>query len=134
MTKMSISYEGQLRCKAIYSQSGEIIRTDAPLDNNGRGESFSPTDLVATALASCMITVMGISAEKNGIEIGKIEADVEKTMASEPRRVQKVQIELRMRAKLNESERKRMESVARNCPVAKSLNPELIQDITFTYV
>lgn len=135
MTKMSISYSGKLRCEATHNQSGSRLQTDAPLDNNGKGETFSPTDLLATALATCIITVMGISAEKSGFTLGKVNANIEKIMGTEPRRVQEVRVQLQFaRMAYSEKERGILERAALNCPVAKSLNQDLIQAVKFVYM
>jgi putative redox protein len=135
MTKMSISYSGSLRCEATHDQSGSQLQTDAPIDNNGKGETFSPTDLLATALSTCMITLMGISAEKSGFILGKVNADVEKIMAAEPRRVQQVKVRLEFtETEYSEKERGILERSALNCPVANSLNQELIQAVKFVYM
>ena len=134
MTKMTISYNGNLRCKATHIQSGSQLQTDAPLDNNGKGKLFSPTDLLATSLTTCMITVMGIAAEKNGFTQGEINAEVEKIMASDPRRVQKVRIRINFENSSYSVQQKNiLEKAALNCPVAKSLNQSLVQAVDFFY-
>lgn len=118
----TVRYLGNLRTEAIHIKSGEKIITDAPTDNNGKGEAFSPTDLVATALASCMLTIMGISAKKHNIDIEGAEADVKKNMISNPRRIGSVEIVITMPAKgYSEKERKLLMSAAHSCPVSNSL-------------
>lgn len=135
MTKMTINYSGNLRCEATHSQSGSQLQTDAPLDNNGKGETFSPTDLLATALGTCMITVMGIAAEKSDFVQADVDAEVEKIMASNPRRVEQVKIKLTFRnASYNERQKEILERAALNCPVAKSLHQDLIQAVEFVYI
>ena len=134
MTKMTITYSGNLRCKATHIQSGSQLQTDAPLDNNGKGELFSPTDLLATSLTTCMITVMGIAAEKNGFTQGDINAEVEKIMAADPRRVQKIRIRITFEnSSYSDQQKEILEKAALNCPVAKSLNQSLVQAVEFFY-
>ncbi len=134
-TMMTVDYNGDLRCSGTHVASGNTLTTDAPLDNNGKGEAFSPTDLLCTSLACCMITVMGIAAEKKEISIGKIHADIEKIMATEPRRVAEIKIHLKIEDKnYGNRERRLLEVAANSCPVAKSLSAELKQSITFEYV
>lgn len=134
MTKMTISYSGKLRCEATHVQSGSKLQTDAPLDNNGKGELFSPTDLLATSLATCMITVMGIAAEKNGFIQGKVNAEVEKIITSNPRRVQEVRVSMIFEdSSYSDKEKEILERAGLNCPVAKSLNQSLIQAVQFIY-
>jgi len=133
METAKITYESDLRTEATHPLSGSKIITDAPLDNNGKGSSFSPTDLLSTSLACCMITIMGIKADKQGFELGKIKSDVFKIMGSDPRRVIKIRVELFFEKEFTTSEKQIIEDAARNCPVAKSLHPEIIQDIQFNY-
>lgn len=127
-------YEGNLRTNAIHVQSGEKIITDAPKDNQGKGEAFSPTDLLAASLASCMMTIMGIRARKNNINVDGISAKITKIMAQNPRRVCEVIIEFEMPEKVYSAEQKTiLEDAALNCPVAKSIHPDLKQTIIFNY-
>ena len=134
MTKMTITYSGNLRCKATHIQSGSQLQTDAPLDNNGKGELFSPTDLLATSLTTCMITVMGIAAKKNGFTQGDINAEVEKIMAADPRRVQKIRISITFEnSSYSDQQKEILEKAALNCPVAKSLDQSLVQAVEFFY-
>jgi putative redox protein len=131
---MKVSYQGELRNSAVHMRSGNTLMTDAPPDNNGKGEAFSPTDLICTSLACCMITLMGITAASKEIELGKIEADVEKIMASDPRRVSRIIIELKIEDKnYTEREKTIIENAALTCPVAKSLHPDIQQEIKFLY-
>ena len=131
---MTVTYQGSLRNQATHLRSGNTLTTDAPLDNNGKGEAFSPTDLLCTSLATCMITLMGITAESKGIAIGNITADIEKVMASNPRRVSEIHIAIQI-PNLNYSDREKtiIEQAALTCPVAKSLNPEILQKVHFHY-
>jgi len=129
-----VEYTGHLMTSATHVNSGEKIITDAPVDNNGKGAYFSPTDLLATSLASCMLTLMGIHAEKNKIKLGKIDVEVTKIMASTPRRVGGIRIHMKIEDNgYTESERGILETAALTCPVAKSLHPDIEQDIAFTY-
>ena len=129
-----VFYNGALRTTCTHLQSGQSIITDAPTDNNGRGEAFSPTDLVATALATCMITVMGIKANVNNWNIDGAELDVTKLMASEPRRISEVHVVVKMPAgNFDEKTQKILENTARTCPVAMSLHPDIKQIINFVW-
>ena len=134
MSTSKIIYKNNLRTEAQHIASGQKIITDAPLDNNGKGEAFSPTDLVATALASCMITIMAIAAEKNGINISKTSASVKKIMGTNPRTISDIVIEIKMSKDLALKDRKRLEKAALACPVHKSLHPDINKEITFSYI
>ena len=134
MSTSKIIYKNNLRTEAQHIASGQKIITDAPLDNNGKGEAFSPTDLVATALASCMITIMAIAAEKNGINISETSASVKKVMGINPRTISDIVIEIKMNKDLALKDRKRLEKAALACPVHKSLHPDMNKEITFSYV
>ena len=134
MSTSKIIYKNNLRTEAQHIASGQKIITDAPLDNNGKGEAFSPTDLVATALASCMITIMAIAAEKNGINLLETSASVKKIMGTNPRTISDVIIEITMSKDLDLKDRKRLEKAALACPVHKSLHPDMNKEITFTYI
>lgn len=130
-----VEYIGDLRTEASHLQSGNIIITDAPKDNHGKGEAFSPTDLVATALASCMMSIMGIVAKKDGITpIEGVIAEVVKVMYAEPRRIGEIHVKLTF-PKLNYSdkEKKIYEHAALTCPVAKSLHSDIKQVIDFVW-
>ena len=134
MSQSNIVYKDNLRTEAVHLSSGEAIITDAPVDNNGKGEAFSPTDLVAAALGSCMITIMGIAAQKHNIDISGTSASVKKIMGSNPRKIDEVVIDISMSNHLNENDRKRLERAALSCPVHKSLHPDLIKTINFSYI
>ena len=134
MSTSKIIYKNNLRTEAQHIASGQKIITDAPLDNNGKGEAFSPTDLVATALASCMITIMAIAAEKNGINISETSASVKKIMGTNPRTISDIVIEIKMSKDLALKDRKRLEKAALACPVHKSLHPDMNKEITFRYI
>ncbi|MEP7323292.1 MAG: OsmC family protein [Saprospiraceae bacterium] len=131
MITSSIRYEGSLHTTAIHVRSGNAIETDAPVDNQGKGEAFSPTDLLATSLASCALTTMGIIGNKNSINIDGASAEIIKHMASDPRRVSKIEMIIQMPKdkSYTDSEKELMERTALTCPVAKSLHPDLMQAI-----
>jgi uncharacterized OsmC-like protein len=133
MSKANIVYQNNLRTESEHIASGEKIITDAPVDNNGKGEAFSPTDLVATALGSCMITIMAISANKYDIDVTGTNASVKKIMGSDPRRISEISIDINMNKNIEEKDRKRLERAALACPVHKSLHPDLEKKIRFIY-
>jgi uncharacterized OsmC-like protein len=133
MTKIQGKYLGQLRTQSIHLPSGDELLTDAPTDNHGKGETFSPTDLVATALGSCMVTIMGIYAAGRDIDLSGTYWETEKVMASNPRRIAAIRIRLHLPQSIAASERPKLEHAARNCPVALSLSTDLEQDIQFFY-
>jgi putative redox protein len=107
MATSKVIYQGELRTKAIHLQSGTEITTDPPLDNNGKGEAFSPTDLLATSLANCMMTIMGMTANTHHIDLGSLEADVTKVMAADPRRVSEIHISFDFPNQLNYSDKEK---------------------------
>ena len=133
MSRANIVYQNNLRTEAEHIASGEKIITDAPVDNNGKGEAFSPTDLVATALGSCIITIMAISANKYDIDMSGTNASVKKIMGSDPRRISEISIEINMNKNIEEKDRKRLERSALTCPVHRSLHPDLEKKIRFIY-
>ena len=130
----TVIYNGSLRCTSTHFRSGEELITDAPTDNNGNGMAFSPTDLIATALANCMLTVMGIQATRKEMSIDGTTATILKTMASNPRRIEQIDIEITFPMNYSEKESKILERTARTCPVAKSLQSDIIQNIQFSYL
>lgn len=130
----TIKYLGNLRTEAVHTKSSTSILTDAPTDNNGLGTTFSPTDLVATALGSCAMTIMGITASNHGIDMIGAQAEVTKVMASNPRRISKIIVSITMPAGPYTSKEKiLLEKAAATCPVAQSLHPELEQDVVVIY-
>jgi len=134
MATSTIIYTGELRTVAVHLQSGVEIITDAPTDNQGRGEAFSPTDLLATSLGACMLTIMGINARANGIDIDQTRLEITKTMATNPRRVSEIKIIITFPNKAySEKEKQMLQIAALNCPVAKSLHPEIKQDVNFIW-
>lgn len=134
MVEMTVVYKGEKHCELRHGPSGTMIETDAPRDNQGRGESFSPTDLMGASLASCILTTIAIAAEKEGINLNGTTAKVQKEMHPSPRRVKALPVEVTLPSHLNVDQRKRMEEIAKNCPVARSLNPEITAPITFKYI
>jgi putative redox protein len=136
MVPISIAYHGQLRCNAVHDPSGMRFVTDAPKDNFGMGESFSPTDLVATALGSCMITTMGIFAqkEKMALVLDGTHLAVEKHMSTDaPRRISKIVVRFSFPAGIPQRYRSRLQEIGDTCPVAKSLHPDIKLDIIYNY-
>lgn len=126
MVTINLSYQGGLRCSAQHVPSGNTLTTDAPVDNNGKGEAFSPTDLVATALGACMGTVMGIIAERKSISLEGMDVQVRKHMSTDtPRRISKLEVDLKMPLPEEHPERKLFESAALGCPVHHSLHPDI---------
>ena len=127
-------YLGELRTHSTHLKSSDSIITDAPVDNNGKGNAFSPTDLVASALCSCMTTVMGICAEKNNFELPRSKAYVTKIMESHPRRISKIIIEINFdNNNLSDQQTEKLVAVAKGCPVAQSLSSDLIQEVKFNF-
>lgn len=130
-----VMYEGELRTKATHLLSGTSIITDAPPDNQGKGEAFSPTDLVATATASCMLTIMGIAARTHHMDISGTAVEVTKIMASNPRRIGEIHCHLIIPDRgLGDKQRLILEHAARTCPVIQSLSSDIRKVIRFTYV
>jgi len=128
-----VRYLGGLRTEAQHLASQEIIITDAPKDNQGKGEAFSPTDLVATALASCMITIMGIKARDLGIDLTGTQAEITKIMGTEPRRISALQIQLTFNSSCDSKTQTLLERAALTCPVAHSLHPDIRQEVLFIW-
>lgn len=134
METMTVKYLGELRCEGKHLKSGNIIITDAPPDNNGKGEAFSPTDLLCASLATCMITLMGITAQKKGITLGAVHASIEKIMYSDPRRVGAIRLNFKLESgELGEREKQILENAARTCPVAKSIHPDIQVNLIFNW-
>ena len=129
-----VQYLGNLRTESEHVQSGSKMITDAPVDNHGRGEAFSPTDTVANALATCMLTVMGIKAESLGVDISGTTAEVTKTMAADPRRISKIEVAIRFPDAYNKKDIEILERTGRNCPVLHSLHPDIEKKISFEYL
>ena len=132
MVEIQIGYEGALRCKATHVQSGNTLLTDAPRDNQGKGEAFSPTDLLATALGTCMLTIMGIYAQRLELDLSAARARVLKEMTTTmPRRVAKLTVDLHLPQRIGEADRRKLEQGALACPVHKSLSHEIEIPVNF---
>ena len=131
MIQIDTEYVGNLRCVAEHVPSGVTLNTDAPEDNHGEGCSFSPTDLIATALGTCIATILGIQADKHDVNLEGTEVTVEKQMASDPRRIDSLRTEVTMPVALDEQTRTRLERAARHCPVDESIHPDIDAPIIF---
>ncbi|RZJ67432.1 MAG: OsmC family peroxiredoxin [Flavobacterium sp.] len=129
-----VTYLGDLRTSSVHIQSGSEIISDAPVDNNGKGEAFSPTDTVANALASCMLTVMGIKARTLDVDFTGATADVTKHMQAEPRKISKIEVHFNMGISADEKTKTILERTALTCPVHLSLNPDIEKSISFTWL
>lgn len=134
MIPISALYDGSLRCTATHGPTGIEIRTDAPKDNQGRGESFSPTDLVAAALATCAMTIIGIVARRDGVVVEGMTATVEKHMVADPRRrIARLPVHFTIPGRPSDAQRRSLESAARTCPVFESLRADIDAPMTFEY-
>jgi putative redox protein len=134
MVQIDIAYQGELRCQAKHGPSGVVLQTDAPVDNMGKGQSFSPTDLVATALGTCMMTTMGIVAQRRNIDISGSTVVVTKEMVTAPaRRIGRLGVTIHVPQELGEDDRKRLEHAAHACPVHKSMHPDVEMPVTFRW-
>lgn len=133
MVEMSIRYTGEKRCEATHGPSGTKIQTDAPKDNGGKGEAFSPTDLVGTALATCVVTTMAIVAERHGIAFGTATATVSKEMSAAPRKIAQLPVVVKMPKGIEAKDRLLLENAAHTCPVHRSLHPDVQAPISFVY-
>src|SRR5215831_15434050 len=130
-----IIYKGELRTEATHLQSGTVIETDAPTDNQGKGEKFSPSDLLATSLGNCMMTIMGIKARDMQLDLTDTKIDIAKMMKADPRRVSGIQVQFHFPENLflNEKQQKILENAALTCPVAKSIHPDIELDVRFNW-
>ena len=128
-----VTYLGNLRTESVHLQSASKMITDAPVDNHGKGEAFSPTDTVATALATCMITVMGIKANSMDVDIKGVTAEVTKIMSSSPRMISEIIVKVEFPMTFAEKTRKILVNTGMNCPVLLSLHPDIKKDISFNY-
>ncbi|HLV42936.1 MAG TPA: OsmC family protein [Brumimicrobium sp.] len=134
MKTISSTYLGDLRISSTHLKSGSIIETDAPVDNNGKGTRFSPTDMLAGGYLNCMITIIGIYCDQNGLTFEKCEGTVEKIMIDNPRRVGGLNIVLDLSgSNWDDKEKRRVQNAAKNCPVAKSVSPEIEVNVEFIY-
>ncbi|MBX9769248.1 MAG: OsmC family protein [Bdellovibrionales bacterium] len=135
MVMMEIVYQGEKHCLLTHKPSSSTLETDAPKDNQGRGERFSPTDLMGAALGSCILTTMAIVSERERIQlVGPMNAQVEKIMANNPRRIETLKVHITLPASLSSEHRKRMEEIAGTCPVHRSLHPDIKLPMTFVYI
>ncbi len=134
MVEINITYEGDLRSSAVHAPSGCVLKTDAPLDNQGKGESFSPTDLVATALGTCIMTLMGIMAERHGIDLGGASIKVNKFMATAPvRKIERLEVQIEAAGIDDAKDRERLKQAALGCPVHATLEGCCDLDMTFSW-
>ena len=133
MVTITATYQGDLCCTAVHGPSGAQLQTDAPKDNEGLGRFFSPTDLVATALGTCILTTMGIVARRRGIDLAGADITVEKHMNATPRRIGRLPVQVRMRGSYTDEQKKVLENAAHGCPVHKSLHPDIDATITFVW-
>jgi len=134
MATSKVIYKGNLRTEATHLQSKTKLITDAPIDNNGKGETFSPTDLVATALSSCMLTIIGIKANQSNLTLGNIETEVTKIMSSNPRMISEIIINFVFKGKsYTDKEKIIIINAAKTCPVALSINPKIKQTLNFNF-
>jgi putative redox protein len=135
LVKISVRYEGQLHCSALHGPSGAKLGTDAPVDNEGKGKSFSPTDLVATALATCMATIMGISAKRHAIKLEGMTIETTKEMSADtPRRIVALKSKIIIPLPENHPQRKLLEAAALGCPVHHSLDPQIAKPVEFVWM
>ncbi len=134
MVRITTTYEGGLRCRAVHGPSGTTLVTDAPVDNHGKGESFSPTDLVATALGACMMTIMGIVAERHSIDLRGMKVETTKVMtATPPRRIASLRTTITVPLPADHPQRALLEQAALSCPVHGSLHPDVEAPIEFVW-
>ena len=131
-----VIYKGDLRCECTHLQSGSIIETDAPTDNRGKGQRFSPTDTICVGLATCIITTMGIRAADMGIDLSGTDLSVTKHMLPNPRRIGKIEVLLNLTSasSISEEDKKLLQNIGENCPVMKSLHPEIDKLITYNWL
>lgn len=135
MDTANITYLGELRCRSLHVRSGQELISDAPVDNQGKGSAFSPTDLLCVSYATCILTTMGIAARDKSIPFEDVTARVVKHMLPDPRRVARIEVHISMNgAGQSDKDRTVLERIANTCPVAVSLSPEVVQDISFTYL
>ena len=134
MNTFEIKYLGGLRTSSTHIDSGSVINTDAPKDTHGLGETFSPTDMVCSTLASCILTIMAIAVEKNGIDIKDTTATVKKTMGNNPRRITRIDVDLTFPKKYDSKTKTILERTAYNCPVFHTLSKDVDKNISFKYL
>jgi len=134
MVQIDITYTGEKHCSLTHGPSGTVIQTDAPKDNQGKGESFSPTDLVAAALGSCILTTVAVLAEKEGWTLGNARATVEKNMSPPPRRIESLSVVIQIEGPLSPQQQTKVKEWALTCPVHRSLHPEVRLPISIQFV
>lgn len=137
MHQMITTYKGELRTEGVHLKSGKTVITDAPPDNNGKGEAYSPSDLVCSALGSCMLTIMGIVANREGLDLLDMKAEITKVMATSPRKIAEIIIDITLSEsriqKLSDKQKEVLKRAAHTCPVALSLHPDIKQSIRFNF-
>ncbi|MBX7148291.1 OsmC family protein [bacterium] len=133
MVNMSLEYKGDLEVKLTHGPSGTIVHTDAPVDNQGRGRNFSPTDLCSASLASCMMTIMGILAKRENWDLTGTTCSITKEMTPPPRRIARIGLEFTFLTSFAPDNRKKLENAAKTCPVSLSLHPDVVVDLKFNY-
>ena len=134
MTTLTTEYKGSLRTENTHTRSGSLVITDAPVDNQGKGEAFSPTDLVCTALSSCMLTTMGILAQREGIDMTGLKTEVTKIMGSNPRKIAEIQLTLsHPHLQITDVQKQKLRNAALTCPVALSLHESVQQSVVFNF-
>lgn len=133
MSTSKVIYQGDLRTSSTHLQSGSTILTDAPTDNHGRGEAFSPTDMVANSLATCMFSIMGIKARSMEIDLNDSSAEVTKIMQAEPRKISEIIVTFEMKISIDEKSKMILERAAMTCPVFLSLHPDIKKTVTFNW-
>jgi len=134
MVTIDIQYQGDLRCEAVHQPSGTHLTTDAPKDNHGKGESFSPSDLVATALGTCMLTIMGIAARSMNVDLKGTHVTVQKEMVATPlRRIGKLTVQIKVPGQFTDEQKQKLERAAYTCPVHKSLNEDIQIPVEFVW-
>tara|TARA_B110000196_G_scaffold304245_1_gene300788 strand:- start:4 stop:402 length:399 start_codon:yes stop_codon:yes gene_type:complete len=131
MVRIEATYDGDLRCTAVHGPSGMQLVTDAPVDNNGKGESFSPTDLLATSMLTCVMTIVAIRADSKGIDVSGMNGSVEKSMAANPRRIAKLEVIVDLPSNLSMDDRAWLITEGCNCPVCISVSESMEVDVTF---
>ena len=134
MSDIKITYDGDLRTTATHLKSGSVITTDAPIDNRGKGEEFSPTDLFATALGACMLTIMGITADTHGFKISGSIIKINKVMGKSPRRVSHIKVIIDVPGDLNEKQKQLLIKAAHHCPVSKSIHEDIKEEVIFNFI
>jgi len=134
MSDIEITYDGDLRTTATHLKSGSVITTDAPIDNRGKGEEFSPTDLFATALGACMLTIMGITADTHGFRISGSTIKINKVMGKSPRRVSHIKVMIDVPGNLNEKQKQILMKAAYHCPVSKSIHEDIKEEVIFNFI